>query len=484
MLNQKQKMIPKILIIDDEPKLRELLAKILVLEGYEVQKAENASNGLALINQDLDLVITDVRLPDGNGIILTKQIKELAPLTEIIVLTAFGNIADGVMAMRNGAFDYLVKGENHVQMLASVPRAIEKAQQNKKNAENYLKNSLENIKNLFFDKNIQKIQEGFSTIIGESDVLKQSIKTAQKVAKTDASVLLIGETGTGKEVFAKAIYEESLRKNQSFVALNCANFPKDLLESELFGHKKGSFTGALSDKKGILEIANEGTLFLDELGEMNIDLQAKLLRVLDSKMYYKVGETQPKKVDFRLICATNRNLEEEIQKGNFRADLYYRIGVFSIILPPLRERKSDILPLSIYFLEDLCKKMGVKYPNIAENFFQTLQQHDFKGNVRELRNILERALILCENNTLNTTDLPQNLQKNLQDIQQKQEFSNFYFDFPEKNYQNTLADVEKSHILRVLEAHEHNKNKTAEHLGIGLTTLYRKLAEYQINEHF
>ncbi len=455
----------KILIIDDEPKLRELLARILSLEGYEVQKAENAQIALPLIHQDLDLVITDVRLPDVNGIALTKQIKELVPYTEIIVLTAYGNIPDGVMAMRNGAFDYLVKGDNHIQMLASVPRAIEKSQQNK---EFYKKNQINATQ---FPTNKVKAQDNFNLIIGESETLKQSIKVAQKVAKTDTSVLLIGETGTGKELFAKAIYQESNRQNQPFLALNCANFPKDLLESELFGHKKGSFTGALTDKKGLLEVADKGTLFLDELGEMPIDLQAKLLRVLDTKTYFKLGETQARTADFRLICATNKNLEEEIQKGNFRADLYYRINVFTIFLPALKERKNDIPALVMYFLEDLCKKMNLNFPKISENFSPALQKHDFKGNIRELRNMLERALVLCENNTLDIESLPTNLQQSIPNV------------LP-ITPQNTLAEIEKEHILRVLYAHKYNKNKTAEHLGIGLTTLYRKLAEYNIQEQF
>lgn len=399
-------MLSKILIIDDEPKLRELLAKILVLEGYHLQKAENANTALSLITQDLDLIITDVRLPDSNGIALVKQIKEITPHTEIIVLTAYGNIQDGVMAMRNGAFDYLVKGDNHVQMLASVPRAIEKSQQNRLNAQ---KNVLHIHQKTI---NIKENLIGFSKIIGESQILKQNIKMAQKVAKTDTSVLLIGETGTGKELFAQAIHEESTRNQNPYIALNCANFPKDLLESELFGHKKGSFTGALQDKKGLLEVVDKGTLFLDELGEMPLDLQAKLLRVLDSKTFFKLGETQNRCSDFRLICATNKNLEQEIQKGNFRADLYYRISVFSLFLPSLNERKEDIGQLSMFFLENLCQKMNIECPKIQDNFLQTLEQHDFKGNIRELRNMLERALVLCENNVLTLADLPQNLQGN------------------------------------------------------------------------
>ncbi|RYF49246.1 MAG: sigma-54-dependent Fis family transcriptional regulator, partial [Cytophagaceae bacterium] len=309
-----------LLIIDDEARLRGLLARILSLEGYTVLEAENARAGLkTLEREDVHLVLSDVKLPDKNGIELTAQIKQLYPATEIIVLTAYGTIADGVTAIKNGAFDYITKGDDNDRIIPLVSRAVEKAQ-------------------LQFRVRQLEAQIGertdFGKIIGTSSAIKQAISLAQRVAVTDTTVLLTGETGTGKEVFAQAIHGASPRRSGTFVAINCGALGKDILESELFGHRAGAFTGASRDQKGLFAEANKGTIFLDEIGEMPLDLQAKLLRVLETHEFLRLGDTKPTKTDVRVIAATNRSLEQEASAGNFRLDLFYRLSVFTIELPP------------------------------------------------------------------------------------------------------------------------------------------------------
>ncbi len=430
-----------------------MLARILSLEDYEVRKAENAKKGLEYLkNEDFDLVITDVKLPDGNGVELVKSIKAKAPLTEIILLTAFGKIQDGVEAMRNGAFDYLVKGDNHEQMLLVVPKAIDKAILQKKVA--------------LLEKKMKKVIS-FDDMIGKNKSFSEAIEIARKSAPTDASILILGETGTGKEVFAEAIHQESLRAYYPFVVLNCAAIPKDLLESELFGHKKGAFTGAVYDKKGLLEEANKGTLFLDELGEMNIDLQAKILRVLDTKSFTKVGDTKPQFADVRIVAATNRDLEMQIRKENFRADLFYRLSVISIHLPALRDRKDDLEMLIKYFVAKFSQKMNKPAPEIQKSFMDALKQYHFPGNIRELRNLIERALILNNDNILTIQNLPQEILT----------VNNFDY-VNQASAEISLANIEKLHIQKILELANGNKTKAARDLGIGLTTLYRKIQEY------
>ena len=323
-----------ILIIDDEIKLLKLLGMILSQENFNVKEASTARSAMTMLEQyEFDVVLSDVRLPDAFGVDLVKSIKTKYPHLEIILMTAFGNITDAVQAMKNGAYDYLVKGDDNDKIIPLVYKSLEKAKDNK-------------------SKIIQKSSssKGFETIIGNSPSIIQAKKLAEKVALTDATVLLTGETGTGKEVFANAIHESSDRKKNNFVAINCSAFSKEILESELFGHKAGAFTGAVKDKKGLVEEANGGTLFLDEIGEMPIELQAKLLRVLETKEFIKMGETKVSRSDFRLIAATNRDLEEEIKQGNFREDLYFRLNIFEIRLPSLRERKEDLNALDKNFV--------------------------------------------------------------------------------------------------------------------------------------
>ena len=328
-------MQQSILIIDDEKKICSLLARIIELEGFTVFQANTGKDGLKILAaQDILVVISDVKLPDVNGVELVKQIRQLKPYVEVINLTAFGTIQDGVKAMRNGAFDYITKGDDNDKIIPLVYKAVDKASLQYRLYE--------------LETKIQK-QYDFSSILGQSKAIMQAVDLASKVAPTDTTVLLLGETGTGKEVFAQAIHYESPRKAKPFVALNCSGFNPDLLESELFGYKQGAFTGAQKDKKGLMQEANEGTLFLDEIGEMNLDLQAKLLRVLENQTFIKIGDTQTTKVNVRIVAATNRDLKKEAEEGKFRLDLYYRLSVFSIELPSLNERKADVLLIAKYY---------------------------------------------------------------------------------------------------------------------------------------
>ena len=318
----------KILIIDDEVQIRTLLTRMMELEGYDVCQAGDCRAALKQLElQNPDVVLCDVFLPDGNGVDLVLAIKKAAPNVEVILLTAHGNIPDGVQAIKNGAFDYITKGDDNNKIIPLISRAVEKARMNVR-----------------LEKLEKKVGQtySFDSILGESKVLKDAVSLAQKVSGTDVPVLLTGETGTGKEVFAQAIHYSSKRARQNFVAVNCSSFSKELLESEMFGHKAGSFTGALKDKKGLFEEANNGTIFLDEIGEMAFELQAKLLRILETGEYIKIGDTKPTRVNVRIIAATNRNLSQEIVAGRFREDLFYRLSVFQIHLPPLRERAGAV----------------------------------------------------------------------------------------------------------------------------------------------
>ncbi|WP_308219368.1 sigma-54 dependent transcriptional regulator [Flavobacterium sp. NRK1] len=447
----------KILIIDDEEKLRTLMARIISLEGFDVLQAADCKSGLKKAEQnDIDVILCDVKLPDGNGVELVIALKEKFPATEIILLTAYGNIPDGVTAIKNGAFDYIVKGDDNNKIIPLIHKAIDKRRLTKRIID--LESRVET-------------KYSFNNIIGESKKLKEAIDLAQKVAPVDTTVLLTGETGTGKEVFANAIHQSGSRKDKSFVAINCSAFSHDLLESEMFGHKAGAFTGAIKDKKGLFEEAHKGTIFLDEIGEMPLDLQAKLLRVIENGEFIKVGESKVTKVDVRIIAATNRDLLKEIEAGQFREDLYYRLSIFNIKLPALRERITDIELLSENFLKIFSLKTNKKITGISKEFLKLLKLHNWPGNIRELKNIMERSVIL-ENNTILT---PDSLPYELQQLN------------PEPKEQGTktlsafsLASAEKLHIQKVLNYTNGNKTETARLLNIALTTLYRKLDEYKI----
>lgn len=447
----------KSLIIDDEVQIRTLLTRMMELEGYDVCQAGDCRAALKQLElQNPDVVLCDVFLPDGNGVDLVLAIKKAAPNVEVILLTAHGNIPDGVQAIKNGAFDYITKGDDNNKIIPLISRAVEKARMNVR-----------------LEKLEKKVGQtySFDSILGESKVLKDAVSLAQKVSGTDVPVLLTGETGTGKEVFAQAIHYSSKRARQNFVAVNCSSFSKELLESEMFGHKAGSFTGALKDKKGLFEEANNGTIFLDEIGEMAFELQAKLLRILETGEYIKIGDTKPTRVNVRIIAATNRNLSQEIVAGRFREDLFYRLSVFQIHLPPLRERAGDIRLLAKAFIKSFAEQLARPVVEIAPAFLEALDSQPWKGNIRELRNVIERSMIVCESGYLDIADLPFDIQN------AHYEHSN---DSSPGSFE--LSAMERRHIARVLEYTKGNKTEAARLLKIGLTTLYRKIEEYKISD--
>ena len=444
-----------VLIIDDEKKLRELMARIIGLEGYEVHEAGDCKSGLRKLEQvEVDVVLCDVKLPDGDGVSLVLQIKAKWPLVEVILLTAYGNIPGSVAAIKNGAFDYLTKGDDNNRIIPLLFRAMEK---------------------VALSKQVQQLQKqlgskhSFDSVIGKSKPITDAIALARKVASTDTTVLLTGETGTGKEVFAQAIHQASLRAGKPFVAINCAALASSLLESEMFGYKAGAFTGAAKEAKGLFEEANHGTIFLDEAGEMSMELQAKVLRVLETGEFIKVGDTKPTKVDVRIIAATNRDLPKEIEAGHFRSDLFYRLSVFQIRLPALRDLTADIDAFALHYTQVFARKMGKKILGCTPEYLQELKRHNFPGNIRELKNLVERSVILEDGTHLGIDSLPTELRAQARGTGPG-ELSTF-----------SLASAEKAQIQKVLLATNGNKTEAARLLQIALTTLYRKLEEYKID---
>jgi len=440
-----------ILIIDDESSLRSLIARVLRLEGYELFEAENAQKGLDILSKErISVVITDVRLPDANGVDLVKQIKQSYPEIEVIVMTAYGTIEGGVAAMRNGAFDYITKGDEDDRIVLTVQKASEQAG---------LRRQLRELRQRI-DSKVE-----FSKLIGKSEAISRSIELAKKVAGTDTTVLLLGETGTGKELFAEAIHRSSKRREGPFVAINCSAIPKDLQESELFGHKRGAFTGALSDKHGYFEEANHGTIFLDEVGDMTPETQTKLLRTIEQHTVSRLGETKPRSVDIRIIAATNVNLVEAVAEKRFREDLYYRLNGFTIFLPPLRERIDDIDLLAHHFIEMFSEQFQKQITGMAPDFLIALRRHRWMGNIRELKNVIERAVILSTQQELTLDLLPEEIRG-----ESAESFTG--------STVQTIHELERSHILSVLKHCDNNKANAAKLLGIGTATLYRKLKEY------
>lgn len=439
----------QILVIDDEDLIRNLLARMIELEGYKVWKASDCQSALKVLKaQPFDVVLCDVFLPDGNGVDFIREIKKHRPEAEVILLTAHGNIPDGVQSIKNGSFDYITKGDDNRKIIPTISRAVDEVEKKK-------------------GKVAPPISYSFDSIIGSSNGLKQAVALARKVADTDVPVLLTGETGTGKEVFSHAIHYASPRSQYPIMAINCSAFSKDLLESELFGYKAGAFTGGMKDKPGLFEVANHGTVFLDEIGEMAFDLQARLLRVLETGEYIKVGDTKPTKVDVRIISATNRDLKKEIENGHFREDLYFRLSVFQIHLPPLRERKDDIEMLAETFLKRFSAKLKKEIKGMTSEVVDILKGAEWRGNIRELKNVMERSAIVCDEE-VTVQDLPIDLQcAGMDEEQGKEEFE--------------LAVIEQKHITKVLQYTRGNKTEAARLLKIGLATLYRKIEAYRIS---
>ncbi|GGC42465.1 sigma-54-dependent Fis family transcriptional regulator [Parapedobacter defluvii] len=447
----------RLLLIDDEEKLRNLLARIIGVqgEGFQVEQAGTLKIARQkLAKTQYEVVLCDVKLSDGNGVEFISEVKQIQPLTEIILLTAYGNIPDGVQAIKDGAFDYITKGNDNNRIIPLINRAYEK---------------------VLLAKRVQQLERrvgqrySFDNIIGSSRQILEAIDLGKKVAQTDTTVLLLGETGTGKEVFAQAIHHAGNRSRQPFVAVNCSAFSRELLESELFGHREGAFTGASKDKKGLFSEADGGTIFLDEIGEMSYDLQAKLLRVLETGEFLMVGDTVPTRVDVRIVAATNRNLETEIDQGHFRSDLYYRLSIFTINLPPLRERPQDIVMLAEYFVGVFTAKLNKRETVLSDGYLQALKAHPWKGNIRELKNVIERSIILSDGNILHADSLPYEfIQSEASPL--KPSLSAF-----------SLAGAEKLQIQKVLNHTAGNKAEAARLLEVSIATLYRKIEEYAIS---
>jgi len=461
-------MPEKVLVIDDDEIVREVLIEHLKNDGYEVVGCSNGYKGLELFKNDrFDLVILDLLMPGINGIEVLKEIKRYSPHSIVILITAFGSIENAVEAMRAGAFDYITKPFNLSDVSFAVKRGIDVSKLEKENIN--LKRQL-------------KSRYGFENIIGDSNAMQSIYGLVDKVAPTDSTVLILGESGTGKELIANVLHYNSERSSKPIVTVNCSAIPHELLESELFGHEKGAFTGAVSTKPGKFEIADSGTLFLDEIGDMSLSLQIKLLRVLQEKTFERVGGTKSIKVDVRIIAATNKNLEDEVATGRFREDLYYRLNVIPIQIPSLRTRAEDIPLLCHYFIDRYCKKRKKPFLKITGEAMSALMNYSWPGNVRELENLIERLVVLKEDLTVETNDLPEKIVAGIDNNTNfkasiNYEISNGAIDFDKK-----IKDFEKYIISRALKSSRGIKSKAARLLNLKRTTLIEKMKRLDIPE--
>lgn len=448
----------KILIVDDEKLTLKNLSYILTKEGYEVVTAESGSSALyRLQKEEFDLVITDLKMEKVSGLDILEKCKEWWPETEVIMITAYATVDSAISAMKKGAYHYITKPFKLDELRKVVKEALEKVNLKKENTR--LKEELESLR-------ANQVE-----IITKNSEMRRILETAEKIAHTDCSVLITGETGTGKELLARFIHSHSLRKDKTFLAVNCGAFTEDLLANELFGHEKGAYTGAVDAKKGLLEIANGGTLFLDEITEMSPTMQVKLLRVLQEKEFLRIGGTEPIKIDVRFIAATNRDLKKEIEAGRFREDLYFRLNVVSFRLPPLAERREDISLLSYFFLKKYAKEMHKEVKEIDNSAMEILLDYDFPGNVRELENIIARAVALTSSDKISDSHLPEDIRK----------LKIFTFRKKEQALPS-LEEQEKEYIKFILKETGWNKTLTAKILGIDRATLWRKLKKYQLDE--
>jgi two-component system response regulator AtoC len=452
--------MPSILIIDDKDSMRQMLSKTLESEGYEVETAKDGEGGLEKAKEKkYDLILADLKLPKMDGIEVLSSLKDLDPEVAVIMMTAYGTIESAVEAMKQGAFDFLAKPFDTDHLNVLIKRALENR---RLVAENILLRE-ELAHNL-----------GYAEIIGKCEKMKEVSRLIQKVAPSDTTVLLLGESGTGKELFARAIHNLSPRKKASYVAINCAAIPRELLENELFGSEKGAYTGAVARKMGKFEIAEGGTIFLDEVGDLDIALQAKLLRVLQDRTFERLGGTKTISVDVRLIAASNTDLKKAIEKNQFREDLYYRLSVFPITIPPLRERREDIPDLAEYFVKRYCAEMKKPKKNISKEALALLDKYHWPGNVRELENTIERAIILCEGKSI----LPEHLAIRIptpNEIRLREGAG------LKEVGQYAQAEAERALIVRILTQVRGNKRKAAQALKIDYTTLFEKIKRYGID---
>ena len=443
-----------ILIVDDDRNICKVLKGLLENGGFHVLTAYDVDTAMLIIDeQDLNLIITDLRMPGKSGMALLTLSKEKKPAVPVIMITAYGNIEAAVIAIKQGAYDFITKPFDEHELLNVVKKALAESQKNKE------------LLSAYFDEGSHFLPE----IIGKTPVIEQVFQTVRKIAPTDSTVLITGETGVGKELIARAIHLASHRHDQSFVKINCVAIPETLLESELFGYEKGAFTGAVINKPGRFEIAHQGTIFLDEIGEMSLHLQAKLLSVLQDKAFERVGGVKTIKVDVRIIAATNKDLQSAMKAGTFRSDLFYRLHVVPIHIPPLRERKDDLITLTDYFLKKFTAKYRKQITSITPEVIASFIQYDWPGNIRELENVLERIILMSENDTLSLDQVPSEIRVT--------EPMNKTSTLKEK-VDSLSHTTEKQLIIDALNKTNQNRTKAAELLSISRRTLQKKIKEY------
>ena len=451
-------MKTKILVVDDEAPHRQMLDAVLSVEGYEIYHAGDGQEAISLVEERFyDLILMDIRMSKVGGIEALKKIKKISPGIPIIIMTAYASVSTAVDALKSGAYDYLTKPLDIEELKILIEKALHHRKLEQENV--YLKERLGDR----FD---------FSNIIGRSPAMQDLFETIALVAPSEATVLIAGESGTGKELIANAIHHNSPRKDRAFIKVNCAALPETLLESELFGHEKGAFTGALARKQGRFQLAHTGSIFLDEVGEMTPTTQTKILRVLQEREFEPLGSTQTLKVDTRVIAATNKNLLEEIEQGNFREDLYYRLNVVTLEVPSLRERREDISLLADFFLKQYAEKNQRLIKGFTPKAMDLLIRHDWPGNVRELENVVERAVIMARGDLISQGELPDAI-RSLEGEMEEAEI--------DLSPGRSLKEVERDMILRTLEDTDGNRTRTAEILGISRRTLQLKLKEYGVN---
>jgi DNA-binding NtrC family response regulator len=445
-------MAKTILIVEDEAVLRESLAELLTDEGYEVVQAENGKVAYDLIlKRPVDLVLSDVRMPEMDGLTLLEHLRKVAPETPVLILTAYGTVDSAVSAMRMGARDYLLKPVQFEDVLLKISRALEF--QDLARTQTVVTEQLAS-------------ESTFHNLVGNSQSMAKLFETVRKLSTVKSNVLIVGESGTGKELFARAIHYNGLTRSKPFVAVNCGAIPDTLIESELFGYRRGAFTGAMRDKIGYFEAANGGTLFLDELSTLPVSVQSSLLRVLEERVVVPVGDTHPRPVDVRIIGASNRDLAQMVEEGEFREDLLFRLNVVKLQLPPLRQRKEDIPLLVHHFLDKYTKVMNKQVLGITNGAMRALLNHEWRGNVRELENVIERAVIFAEGRQIAVEDLPFATTVSSDDVSE--------------DLKESLRQFERQHIIYSLRRHNYDKVETAKSLGIGVSSLYRKLDELEI----
>jgi DNA-binding NtrC family response regulator len=446
-------MAKTILIADDEQGIRDSLQKLLEFESYRVLLANDGPSALGMAREErIDLILLDIKMPGMDGLEVLSHLQEEQPELPVVIISGHGTIQTAVEATRLGAYDFIEKPIDADRILLVI------------------RNGLEQRKLLVENISLKQKAGRYTEIVGEDREIGAILETVEKVASTNARVLIMGENGTGKEMVARALHEMSPRSKESFVEVNCAAIPEELIESELFGHEKGSFTGAVSRRVGKFEMADSGTLFLDEVGDMSLNAQAKVLRVLQESIFERVGGTDPIKVDVRVIAATNKDLLAASQEGTFREDLYYRLNVVPITVPPLRRRISDLPLLVDHFLQQTAQELGQPPKKMTKRAIDKLKEYSWPGNVRELRNLIERLIILAPKATVDAEDLPP--------LEPGKKIEEYFFD--KESYGDFKAAVEKEYFERKLQLYGHNVSKTARKLGMQRSNLYKKLEKYGI----